>query len=278
MRAPLQVAYSPCPNDTFIFGAWAHGAVGEELPIDPHLADIELLNQWALEGRFPLSKVSWAVLPKLLDNYIALPVGAALGWGVGPKIVAKEPFPVDEIASKRIAVPGQHTTAHLLLQCLLPEPKAKVYCLFHETTRLLNNGVVDCSLIIHEQRFTFERAGFIEIADLGEVWEQEHNLPLPLGLLVAKRTLDPSCIQQICHLVRRSMEHAYRHPVDNLPYILQYAQEMEPTVVRQHIETYVTKESGGLSAEGRRAAELLLNLRPTDEWLFDDASALCSSY
>lgn len=273
----FSVAYSPCPNDTYLFHAWLDQRVGTSFPIEAHLADIEQLNRWALERRFPLIKVSWSLLPQLLDHYVALPVGAALGWGVGPKIVAKELFPLADLSTKRIAIPGEHTTAHRLLNLLAPEPVEKVYTPFHQTTDLLNRGRVDCAVIIHEQRFTFAEQGFIEIADLGELWEERYGLPVPLGGLVAQRDLGAGQLDQICAIVRQSLCHAHDRPDLALPYILANAQEMALNVVQRHIATYVTEESRSLSAQGRKAIELLTGLRDKKEWLYDSVS-LCTQH
>jgi 5,8-dihydroxy-2-naphthoate synthase len=265
----LSIAYSPCPNDTYLFHAWTHRLVGQSTPVKPHLADIEQLNQWALEGRFPLSKISWALLPELLDDYIALPIGAALGWKVGPKIVAREPFPLELLSTKRIAIPGIRTTAHRLLSLLAPEPLEKVYALFHETTALLNQQRVDCAVIIHEQRFTFANQGFIEIADLGELWEAQFGLPVPLGGLIARRNLGADRLEQICAAVHLSLRHANEQPHLTDPYVLANAREMEIDVVRRHIATYVTDESLNLSNQGKRAIEQLTGLKESDHWLFN---------
>lgn len=252
----LSAAYSPCPNDTFLFHAWASGLVGQTIPIETTLADIEQLNDWAREGRFDIIKISFATLPHVLDHYEMLPVGAALGFHCGPKIVAKENFDLAQMSAKTVAVPGEQTTAHLLLNHFAP-PEHKIFCPFHETTELLKQGKVDCALIIHEQRFTFERDGFVEIADLGELWHERYQAPLPLGCIATRKTLSA---KEISNALGASLDYAWIHPEASLPYIFEHSREKEAKVVQQHIATYVTAETRNLSSEAFRAIQTLLNL------------------
>jgi 1,4-dihydroxy-6-naphthoate synthase len=209
----IDIAYSPCPNDTFLFHAWSDGLVGR--PVSTTLLDIEKLNQAALKGTYDVCKVSFAILPKILDDYVLLPVGAALGFGCGPKIVAKRPFPLEELSEHEIAIPGRHTTAHLLLKHLAPKPKKKRFCLYHEVTES------DVALIIHEQRFTFQDQDYVEIADLGELWERKTGCPIPLGGVVAKRTLD---LARLTQLLSASLQIARSNPKLSSPYIAKHAQ------------------------------------------------------
>ena len=251
---PIPVAFSPCPNDTFLFHAWVHGLLDSKCT--PSLHDIEKLNQLALHRRFPLIKVSFGCLPLLLENYAMLPVGAALGYACGPLIVAREPFDLDELPSKRIAIPGEHTTAHLLLKTLAPEPKEKQFCLYHEIIDLLHAGAVDASLLIHEQRFTHP---FTQIADLGALWEEQFALPIPLGCLVADKTLGREQVEQLTKTLQASLQHAWDHPEASADYVREHAQDKDPDVIRKHIDTYVTQETLNLSATGRQAVDHLLN-------------------
>lgn len=254
---PIPVAFSPCPNDTFLFHAWVHGLL--DTGCDPFLYDIEQLNQFALKRRYPLIKVSFGCLPQLLDNYALLPVGAALGFGCGPLIIAREPFDLDQLSEMRIAIPGEHTTAHLLLQKLAPEPREKHFCLYHEIDDLIKAGTVDAGLIIHEQRFTFADQGFVQIADLGELWEQTHNLPIPLGCLIADKSLRHEAVEKLTATLRASLQHAWDHPDASADYVLTHAQDKDPIVIRKHIETYVTKETHTLSERGHQAINHLLS-------------------
>ena len=256
----LHAAYSPCPNDTFLFHAWSSGLVGQDIPIETTLADIEQLNSWAREGCFDIIKISFAALPFISEYYQMLPVGAALGFNCGPKIVTKAPFDLKEMASKIVAIPGEQTTAHLLLNHFAPPPKNKIFCPFHETTRLLKQGQADCALIIHEQRFTFERDGFIQIADLGELWQQRYGVPLPLGCIAVRKELSESAFDQIVNALTDSLEYGWSHPKASLPYIFEHSREKEPKVVHEHISTYVTAETRRLSPEALSAIQTLLNI------------------
>ncbi len=241
----LPVAYSPCPNDTYLFHAWAHGLVGAHLPITPTLLDIQQLNR----ARFPLQKISCAALPAFTDYHL-LPVGAAFGRGCGPKLVAREPFPLADLAHKSVAIPGVDTTAHRLLSFLAPEPLQKHFCLYHET---LGSGM-DAALIIHEQRFTYQSKGFVEIADLGKLWEDKTGLPVPLGCLVADQTLHADILEEITSILRASLLYAREHEEASRDYILEHAQDTDPEVIKKHIDLYVSDE---MTPEGLRAIELL---------------------
>lgn len=250
----IPVAFSSCPNDTFLFHAWVHNLI--DARCEPSLHDIEQLNQLAIKRRFPLIKVSFGCLPLLLENYAMLPVGAALGHGCGPLIVAREPFDLSDLSTKRIAIPGEHTTAHLLLQTLAPEPLEKHFCLYHEIDDLLHAGTVDCGLIIHEQRFTHP---FHLIADLGALWEERFALPIPLGCLVADKSLGHEKLEQLTTTLRASLQYAWDNPEASADYVRTHAQDKDPVVIHQHIDTYVTEETLNLSPTGRKAINHLLN-------------------
>ena len=246
----LDLAISPCPNDTFLFGAWVLGFLGE--PPNVHFADIEQLNSWALEKRYPLIKVSMACMAKL-DDYELLPVGAALGFHVGPKIIANESYDLEDLPNLRIAIPGRETTAHLLLQRLCPKPLEKHFCLFHEISDLLKAGVVDAGLIIHESRFTFEEEGFVEMADLGELWHERFDLPLPLGGLAMKK--GHPMRDEVIETIQSSYDFAYAQAAELLPFIMEHAQVKEAAL--QHIQTYVSSETRELSEKGWEAIQKL---------------------
>jgi len=245
------IAISPCPNDTFLFAHY------QGLPLT--FGDIQHLNEWALEGRYPICKVSFALLPRI-PEYEVLPVGAALGWHCGPILVAKEPFEPGELSSKRVAVPGRDTTAHLLLQRLLPEPLEKRFYLFHETLDAMHRGEVDCAVLIHEQRFTHKSH---LICDLGQMWHETSGLPVPLGGLVARRSLPANEKKEIVSDLRLSLEKAWADPQSTYPFVLRYAQEMAPEVVQAHIDTYVTDETHTLSDEGWKSIARLCETTPS---------------
>jgi 1,4-dihydroxy-6-naphthoate synthase len=264
----VKIAISPCPNDTYLFYAWIGKVVGADLPIEPLYADIEQLNQWALAATFPLIKLSFPCFAKVLHAYELLPVGLALGFNCGPKIVAKTFFPYKELSSKRIAIPGKETTAHLLLSKLPSQPKNKLFCLYHEVISLVQKGVVDCGLIIHESRFTFQQAQLVEIADLGEIWHAQTKAPLPLGGLAIAREIAEATKQQIITHLRTSLRYADSNWREVLPFVLKHSQEKDPLIVRKHIDTYVNEETFQLSPSGIKAIETLLT-RPAKEWLYE---------
>jgi 1,4-dihydroxy-6-naphthoate synthase len=256
---PLSVAFSPCPNDTFIFCAWVHGWVGKDLPIVPHLADVEVLNRGTCEGHFDVSKISIANLPAVTAAYQLLPAGGALGHGAGPKLIAKQPFPIADLPQKRLAIPGLHTTAFQLARSLLPSPKELIVCSYDQIVREIEEGRADCGLIIHETRFTFMET-MVEIADLGLLWEANHDLPLPLGGIVVKRGLEQDLKEKILETIQASLQYAWQHPEAVHDYVLTHSQEKSPEIIKQHISLYVNAESFLLSPKGKLSIETLTGM------------------
>lgn len=254
---PLSIAYSPCPNDTYLFYAWQAGLLQSPL-VETTLADVQQLNEWMEVGKFAITKASFYAWAKNLTDYILLPTGSALGHACGPKIIAKESFSLEQIVNKRIAIPGRDTTAHLLFQILLPPPSAKLFCTYDKIAQEIHEGKVDCGLIIHESRFTFAQDGFIEIADLGELWEKTYALPIPLGGIFAKRTLAEKTMTETVNAIRHSQLHAKTYPQEMLSYILQHSQEKDLKVIKQHIDLYVTEETYALSKTGKESIECML--------------------
>src|ERR1700722_9571765 len=249
----LEIALSPCPNDTYLFHAWIEGLVGKEMTLSPTFADIQQLNIWGEAKKFPLIKVSISCFAKMQKEYELLPVGCALGWNCGPKLVAREKMSLDQLSHLRVAIPGQETTAHHLLNLLCPKPQEKLFCLYHEIEELLREGVVDAGVIIHETRFTH---GFHEIADLGELWMERYDLPLPLGGIAVLKTQP---IDLITKIVRDSLAYARSHPEAGEAFILKHAQDKNRDVVQRHIDLYVNEETENLSERGREAIALLLS-------------------
>lgn len=256
----LKVAFSPCPNDTFIFHAWLKGLISSPINIQPVLEDVQTLNELAMQKRYPVSKISCYCLGLIEDEYQMLSSGAALGYGCGPKIIAKDKFPLEELGSKRIAIPGRQTTAHFLLDLLAPKPIEKRFCSYNEIADLIRSGAVDCGLIIHESRFTFAAQGFNEIADLGTLWEAAYQLPLPLGCIVAKRSLGKELITEIDGAIHQSVAFAKLHPEKSTDYIIKHSLEKAPETIYSHISTYVTEETLRLTPVGKKSIELLLQL------------------
>ncbi|GIW26287.1 menaquinone biosynthesis family protein [Meiothermus sp.] len=250
----MQLGYSFCPNDTFIFYALAHGKVATPFPISERLEDVETLNRWALEGRLPLTKISYAAYGRLREQYVALRAGGALGRGVGPLLVAKQPL--SELHGKTIAIPGQNTTAFLLLS-LHSQGFEPVELRYDQIMPAVARGEVDAGLIIHESRFTYHLYGLQKVLDLGEWWEGLTGLPLPLGAILARRDLGTQTIRAIDQAVRASLEYAHAHPEETVAYIKQHAQELQDEVIWAHIHTYVNEFSLDVGPEGEAAvAEL----------------------
>lgn len=258
----LEVAYSPCPNDALIFCAWANQFLPNAPIIKPILADVQQLNVWALEGRYPVSKVSFGCLSRLLDQYVLLPAGAALGHNCGPKVISAQLCDIEDLEGKRVAIPGRDTTANLLLECLIDVTIEPHYCTYDQVMPLLKSGAVDAGVIIHESRFTFAKAGFHEVVDLGVLWEKKTSLPLPLGCIVAKRDLGKEMWETITLQIQNSLTFGWENPELCAPYILQHSQEMENSVIEKHIQLYVNQETYLLSDNGIKAVETLLQM----EW------------
>jgi 1,4-dihydroxy-6-naphthoate synthase len=254
----LTLGFSPCPNDTFIFHALVEGLVRVPgVEFDVRMEDVETLNQLALRGELDVTKVSYGAVPHLLDRYQLLRSGGALGRGCGPLLVAREERSIDSL--RRVAIPGQLTTAYLLLRLFAPDLPAAEERVYSEIMPAVERGEVDAGLIIHESRFTYRDHGLVKLADLGEWWEGETGLPIPLGGILARRSLGPEQISAIDGAIRRSVEHAFAHPADSESYIRAHAQEMEPAVMRQHIDLYVNEFSIDLGEAGDEAVKRLMS-------------------
>jgi 1,4-dihydroxy-6-naphthoate synthase len=250
----LTLGFSPCPNDTFIFHALVSGAVeAEGLAFAERLEDVETLNRLAAEGVLDLTKVSYGALPHLLREYVLLRSGGALGRGCGPLVVAREGFDVAQLAGARIAIPGRHTTANLLLRLFAPEAAPGEEMVYGDIMPAVARGELDAGLIIHESRFTYPEHGLVKLVDLGEWWEGTTGLPIPLGGILARRTLGEATIRAIDDAIRRSVEHAYAHPEAWQHYVRAHAQEMDEAVQRQHIDLYVNRFTLDVGDEGERA-------------------------
>jgi len=254
----VNLTISPCPNDTFIFHALVHGLVADAPAVEVTYADVDVTNTLAEQADLDLVKVSVAALPWLLDRYELLPCGGALGRGCGPLVLAREPLP--SLAGRSVAIPGERTTANLLMrQWSAGAPPSRVDVLpFAEIMPAVAAGRYDAGLVIHEARFTYRRHGLVCVTDLGEWWERETGLPIPLGAIIARKgAVDP---EQAAGWIRASLRHAIANPGAPMDYVLAHAQELEFDVVQQHIALYVNEFSLDLGADGRRAIEALLDL------------------
>lgn len=255
----LSLGYSPCPNDTFIFYALTHGRIATPgFSVAEQLADVETLNQLAIDGRLDLTKISYHALGHLRDRYVLLHSGGALGRGCGPLVIAPEKTSMQALHGKRIAVPGKLTTANLLLQLYGTGFDNLLVVPFDQIMPSLNRGEADAGVIIHESRFTYRESGFDEILDLGAWWESDTGLPIPLGGILARRDLGSETIRAVDEAIRASLEYAREHASEPRGYIRDHAQELDDQVIDAHIRMYVNDFSLDLGEEGIAAVETLM--------------------
>ncbi|MBP6218211.1 MAG: 1,4-dihydroxy-6-naphthoate synthase [Oligoflexales bacterium] len=254
----IRMAISPCPNDTFMFHALFHGLVKTPLKFDVNFFDIQRLNEDLLKEVPDLTKASYASIREALSHYTLLPVGTAVGRGSGPKIVARKKFPIEDLKTKKIAIPGKGTTAYLLYQKLTSRAGSEFFCSYDEIFDKILSDQVDCGIIIHESRFVFGKHGLVEITDLGELWEKTYDLPLPLGGLVVKKSLGTEIISELTLAIRESIRLALENPSASLPFILEHSIEKDLGVIRSHIELFANQESYRLSPASQRAIALIL--------------------
>ncbi|MCX4725730.1 1,4-dihydroxy-6-naphthoate synthase [Streptomyces sp. NPDC090052] len=257
----LNIAFSPCPNDTFVFDAWAHGRVPGAPRIDVTFADIDITNGMAERGEFDILKVSYAVLPWVLGEYALLPCGGALGRGCGPLVLTREAG-VD-LTGKTVAVPSERSTAYLLFRLwaaeVVPGGVGEILVMpFNEIMPAVRDGKVDAGLVIHEARFTYQEYGLHSLADMGQHWESTTGLPIPLGAIIAKRSLGEERLRELARTVRASVRQAWDDPEVSRPYVLSHAQEMDPAVADQHIGLYVNEFTADLGEDGYAAVRGLL--------------------
>ena len=250
----MKIAFSPCPNDTFVFHAWVHGLLDGAPSVEVTYADIDVTNTAAERGEFDVVKVSYAALPWLLDGYTLLPSGGALGRGCGPLVLTRGD--ASTVDGRTVAVPSERSTAYLLFRLWAADQRpARIEVVpFAAIMPAVRDGRYDAGLVIHEARFTYPSYGLRALADLGEWWERDTGLPIPLGAILARRGLDA-----LAGVVRDSVEYAWAHPSASAGYVAAHADEMSPDVQRQHIELYVNEFTRDLGDEGYAAAETLLN-------------------
>jgi len=270
----LSIGFSSCPNDTFIFYALVHGLI----PLhhiafaEPVLADVEQLNHWAMQGRFDVTKLSFHALGHVLDDYVMLTAGAALGRGCGPLLVSADAsFRADEKSC--IAIPGSFTTAALLLRLFAPEVTRTVVMRFDEIMVAVRNGMVDGGVIIHEGRFTYQGRGLYCLQDLGLWWEEETGFPIPLGCIAVRASLAEPVRREINRAVRQSLQWIRRHPGRGQEYIREHARELDDQVLARHIDLYVNDFSEQLGDEGIGAVQELLR-RGRMQGLFPEGGKL----
>ncbi|MBZ9714690.1 1,4-dihydroxy-6-naphthoate synthase [Deinococcus multiflagellatus] len=255
----LDLGYSLCPNDTFIFHALHAGLTPSPLPVREVLEDVQTLNDWAVAGRLPMTKISYRAYFEVMDRYVALRSGGALGRGVGPLIVTRGD--VQDLNGAAVLSPGALTTAELLLRLVFPGVqvlRARYDEIMPAVARGEWNGVrIDAGLIIHESRFTYPQHGLHKRLDLGAWWEGETGLPLPLGAILVRRDLPHDLQGQLNEAVRQSLEYAYAHPQASKAYVRQHAAELSEEVMQAHIDLYVNAFSLDVGEEGERAVQEL---------------------
>jgi 1,4-dihydroxy-6-naphthoate synthase len=254
----LTFGFSPCPNDTFAFHALVHGLVDAPFRVEPVLLDIEELNRRAHDGDFDLTKLSVGAFAGVGARYRLLRSGAALGHGVGPLVVAREPRPLADAAAGRLAIPGRDTTAFRLLRLAAPALGEVIELRYDRILAAVASGEVVAGLVIHESRFTFADHGLVKVADLGDWWEAETGLPVPLAGICARADLEPALAVAAERALRDSVAHAFAHREASRDYVRAHAQEMSDAVCDAHIRLYVNELSLDLGDEGLRAIERLV--------------------
>jgi 1,4-dihydroxy-6-naphthoate synthase len=262
----MKIAYSPCPNDTFVFHAWAHQLIPGAPKLDVTYADIDITNKLASGEsgtyEFDVLKISYAALPWAMKEYALLPCGGALGRGCGPLVLTKDGTQDPAVLSgRRVAVPSDRSTAYLLFRLWaarhVPGGVGEIIVMpFNEIMPAVRDGRIDAGLVIHEARFTYGNYGLTMLADMGSWWESDTNLPIPLGAIVARKSLD---LDQIAGWARASVEYAWAHPQASQAYVLSHAQEMDPKVAQAHIDLYVNDFTANLGEDGYAAVHALLS-------------------
>ena len=257
----LTLGFSPCPNDTFIFDALVNNKIDTGgLSFDVILEDVETLNGWALAEKLDITKLSYGVLPLVLEKYIVLNSGSALGKKAGPLLIQNSKLKIKNVEDFLIAIPGEHTTAHLLFSLAYPDAKNKVFIRYDEIENFVLEGK-GLGVIIHENRFTYADKGLHKITDLGTYWEKETGHSIPLGGIVIRRSVDASIARQVDNLIKKSIEYAYHNHYDELAaYVKVHSREMSETVMRKHINLYVNDHSIDLGTAGKDAVMELLQV------------------
>jgi len=257
----LTLGFSPCPNDTFIFDAMVHGRIDTEgLKFDYFLADVEELNRRALASEVDITKVSYHAYSYFAKEYLILDSGSALGHRNGPLLISKRNIDSSDLTKARIAIPGKYTTANLLFSIAWPEAKNKTEYLFSDILDAILSDEVDAGLIIHETRFTYARRGLTKIADMGEFWEKLTALPIPLGAIVIKRNISEDIALKVNRIIRNSLEYAYKDSFASYRFVAEHANDMDSTVMNNHIKLFVNEFTLELGKKGREAIDELFRI------------------
>jgi 1,4-dihydroxy-6-naphthoate synthase len=250
----ISLQFSPCPNDTFIFYAMIHGKVDTEgIAFEYGMADVEKLNHLAMKGGADMIKVSYHAWAYLGGTYDLLDAGSALGYGNGPLLISNKEYSLSDLPHLSVAIPGVYTTAHFLLNFAASVVKEKKIMVFSEIEDALLNGDADAGVIIHESRFTYEKKGLRKILDLGAYWETQTGLPIPLGAIVAKKSLGHETFTRLNRIMKSSVLWAMEHPEETMGFVREHAREMDEEVIYRHIALYVNDFTIDLGPEGKRA-------------------------
>lgn len=273
MPNPYSLAYSPCPNDTYIFAAWTNGLLEGAPPVRPVLEDVENLNNSAVKCDYELTKVSYGAIPLLTENYRILRAGGALGRGCGPLLITRPECgrEIGDFKEKIVAIPGEMTTAFMLLRMAMGLRPQTIMLRFDQIVDAVLNGVADAGLIIHESRFTYQDKGLVAVADLGEWWEQQTNLPIPLGAILIRNDLDDAMAGRINQTIRDSLRFSREREPEIIGYVREHATEMDESIMRRHIDTYVTEFTEDVGDEGMRAVRELFH-RATEARMIPQAA------
>ena len=256
----ITLGFSPCPNDTFIFDAIVNKRIDlEGLEFEIILEDVEKLNQLAFQNTLDVTKLSYHALALLMPDYQLLHAGSALGNNCGPLLISSKEIDLENIANLNIGIPGKFTTANFLLHFAFPNATNTIEHLFSEIEDSIIKNTIDLGLIIHENRFTYKSKGLKKIIDLGEYWENETGLPIPLGGIGIKRGLSQEIKSKVDRLIKKSIQFAFQHPTLSLPYITMNAQEMDEEIVRKHIHLYVNEYSEDIGEKGKEVVIYLFN-------------------
>lgn len=257
----LRIAFSPCPNDTFMFHGLVSGLVkipGVDFTVQLH--DVEQLNRMALTGACDVTKVSSYAYLRIRDTYEMLSSGAAMGFGCGPIVVTGARRGAVEPVRCRFAVPGELTTAYLLLRLWCPRAGKCLFVRYDQVMPMVASGEVDCGVVIHEGRFVYRQAGLRLVQDLGQWWEARTRLPVPLGCVVARKALGRERIAAIDGALRQSIQAALADPAGPRDYMRRHVRELDEAVIMEHVRTFVNEYSLDPGEQGRAAMTMLERL------------------
>jgi len=257
----IRIAHSPDSDDAFMFFALTQGILDTSgLEIDHVLSDIESLNQAAFSGTYEITALSFHGYAHLADRYLLMPSGASFGDGYGPVVVAREPLTRDQLAGRRVAIPGELTTAALSFRLWQPDAE-RIVVPFDEIFAAVESGRADAGVVIHEGQLTYGERGLVPALDLGVWWRGLTGGPLPLGGNGIRRDLEPALRRRLCRLLTESIEYALSHRAQALDFAIRYARELEADPVRsdRFVGMYVNEWTRGYGEAGRRAVQDLLD-------------------